>query len=626
MADVPLRYTADLADVKAQLAQLSGMTEAQVARQLKAMNSYYAARAKAEREAAKNAKTSWLVSEQGVGKTKESMAGLAAAASVLSPALGSVVQQGSALTGALKSVAGAGSLAGPAVGAVTVALGAGAYAWSRVTKEIEAERAAAEFAAQVNDTLERSLRRLEDANLDLAVAVGTLTEEEGYRQKVALNAQRSVLEFADSQKAQRKELEASIETSERWLKVSEYAYGGLPGLSDAFKYVADSVFGWSDSIDDAQGKLARLDKAVQDEAATQKELRDVLERVNEVREANKRSTKQATEAERDAERVAREQARALEQLVAIREQAQLGVLDGELRLHEEYRRQIADIAELEEVSGDHHEAEMARYAVKVEAMQKLTLLRREGERNEEEATAKANARLADYAKGQQNAWDARREAHAGAQAEIQDLAEQTGNWTLAQQAASRESASFYLDMTEMTATAIGDIAGSVASTVYALAERLAEGSKESAMKVYRAYQAIAIVEATVSTIAGAARALKDYPYPYSLVVAGLVAAQGAVQIGLIASESPSFADTPRPMRAGSQGMTARFAAGDIVVAGRDERDLVRQMQRAGIGMGGTQVLVRDADRHHGRYGRDPMRPPDRYDPMRRRAGRVPGRV
>ncbi|MHC5044907.1 MAG: hypothetical protein ACYTGI_21325, partial [Planctomycetota bacterium] len=101
---------------------------------------------------------------------------------------------------------------------------------------------------------------------------------------------------------------------------------------------------------------------------------------------------------------------------------------------------------------------------------------------------------------------------------------------------------------------------------------------------------------------------------------------GYAQAAAIAAQTvASFADTPGVMRADYSGMTASFAPGDLVVAGRDEGDLVRQMQRAGIGSGGTQVLIRDADSHRGRYGRDPLRAPDRYGLIKRRAGRIPGR-
>lgn len=50
-------------------------------------------------------------------------------------------------------------------------------------------------------------------------------------------------------------------------------------------------------------------------------------------------------------------------------------------------------------------------------------------------------------------------------------------------------------------------------------------------------QAIQIGKATMSTYEGASNALKDYPYPYNIVVAGLVTAAGLANVASIASQS-----------------------------------------------------------------------------------------
>ena len=62
------------------------------------------------------------------------------------------------------------------------------------------------------------------------------------------------------------------------------------------------------------------------------------------------------------------------------------------------------------------------------------------------------------------------------------------------------------------------------------------GKKNAAM--FRAYQVFAMAEAVVSTAAGVARALKEYSWPYSVIVGALVAAAGAIQIATIASATP----------------------------------------------------------------------------------------
>jgi len=68
-------------------------------------------------------------------------------------------------------------------------------------------------------------------------------------------------------------------------------------------------------------------------------------------------------------------------------------------------------------------------------------------------------------------------------------------------------------------------------------------------KFANAYKVVAIGEAVMSTAAGVTRAFKDFPFPTSLVVAGLIAAKGAVEIATIASQSfaSGSADIPRDM-------------------------------------------------------------------------------
>ena len=65
----------------------------------------------------------------------------------------------------------------------------------------------------------------------------------------------------------------------------------------------------------------------------------------------------------------------------------------------------------------------------------------------------------------------------------------------------------------------------------------AEGAKRS-KKMFRLQQALAIGEAIFSTYAGAARALKDYPAPFSFAIAALTVANGLAQVANIRSQQP----------------------------------------------------------------------------------------
>jgi len=274
-------------------------------------------------------------------------------------------------------------------------------------------------------------------------------------------------------------------------------------------------------------------------------------------------------------------------LQAISEAAYVSMLDGESKLTAEYQKQIAQITELEEVSGNRFEADIARARAREEYELELHEFRMDRARKQ----ADEEQRLA-------------QETH-DKQMQMQELTAQ----------ARQQATELYLASAQLTAQTLSQLfepETAAARAFFVLSQSLAAG--------------MAIMQAHVAAVAALA------PPPVGLgPVAGAplstaTLAFGYAQAAAIAAQTvASFADTPGVMRADYSGMTASFAPGDLVVAGRDESDLVRQMQRAGIGAGGTQVLIRDADSHRGRYGRDPLRAPDRYGLIKRRAGRIPGR-
>ena len=289
-------------------------------------------------------------------------------------------------------------------------------------------------------------------------------------------------------------------------------------------------------------------------------------------------------ADPDADLKAREAATL--QLQAISEKANLAILDGEAKLTAQYQAQIEKITELERLADDNAEAERARIAV----------------------TAEYEASLGEIY--------AQREAdRAQRQREIDRANHQERMRQIEAEKQARRA--FY--------NAVDGLAGTSAAYLSQLASTRAAEDKEAAMRVFKLYKAVSVAQAIISGATAAARALAEFPFPFSLGVAGIMAVEAGLRVAMIKATAPTFADTPGVIRADYSGMTATFAPGDLVVAGRDEGDLVRQMQRAGIGSGGTQVLIRDTDRHRGRYGRDPLRAPDRYGLIKRRAGRIPGR-
>ncbi len=217
--------------------------------------------------------------------------------------------------------------------------------------------------------------------------------------------------------------------------------------------------------------------------------------------------------------------------------------------------------------------------------------------------------------------------------QIAQLAEASGDYEEAHHARLAVTRQMESDLHSMRMQQASQLQSMYLSTAGTIANTLAQSFEQGSAAAYTFYvvaQGVAAAQAIIQSRAAAMAALA--PPPLGLgPVAGVPLAtatrvKGAVEAAAImATTAVGFADTPGLQRVGYGGMTASFAPGDLVVAGRDEGDLVRQMQRAGIGAGGTQVFIRDADSHRGRYGRDPLRAPDRYGLIKRRAGRIPGR-
>lgn len=112
---------------------------------------------------------------------------------------------------------------------------------------------------------------------------------------------------------------------------------------------------------------------------------------------------------------------------------------------------------------------------------------------------------------------------------------------------------------------------------------LATIAETQGKKAFKFTQALRYVEAIVNTAAGVARALAEYPWPYSLAVAATVAAVGAAQIATIASQKPPQA------HAGAsyipEESTYLLSKGERVLAPRENEDFTNFMRQGGGGNG-----------------------------------------
>ncbi len=546
-ARATVTYTAEISDLRKQLASIPDITGAEARKAVANLNKAVKGVERAQKRAAKAAEGQ-AASVKGLGdvagdseSAMRSWTGLVGLASPKAEALFNVIAEGA---GAFEGVTKGARLAGASMstmmavaGPLAAAAGAVALAFADAKRESDSITSSMELQASVADALEATERRLEDANLARAHALGELSKAQLRQAQAQITAQRAVLDFAAAQDTQRKELNEARESAEGWLDFFDrFDFS----IGNATTRAADAVFGWSDTIEDATGKLDTLNAGVVEEVELQKELKRALE---ETAEAQDRQAASAA-AQRDAAKRAAEEERA-----AAKEAAD------QLKIQQELERQAAE---------ERREADRIYLASKQAAI--------DLQREEEQAAA-------DLVTAQRAGLDA-------VLSSSQDLA-----------------------------------AG--------LSGAFVDGSA-AARAFYGVSQAIAASGAIISGLQASVAALLPPPVGLGPVagapLSAAMSAFGFAQAGVIAAQTvASFADTPGPVRAGGHGMAATFAPGDTVIAGRDTRDIQRQLDGAS-GASGPVVVERDVYRHLGRYGaRDALRAPKAYEQVRRQARRTPGR-
>jgi len=127
--------------------------------------------------------------------------------------------------------------------------------------------------------------------------------------------------------------------------------------------------------------------------------------------------------------------------------------------------------------------------------------------------------------------------------------------------------------------ALSTFAGGVADASRFAAEQMAQDNIEGAKRMFAVGKAAAISQAIINGALAVTRALADLGPIFGPIAAAGVAASTSAQVGIIAAQEPSFNDTPGPVSL-PRGGSASFAAGDLVVAGKDLGDMRRQIDAA----------------------------------------------
>lgn len=177
---------------------------------------------------------------------------------------------------------------------------------------------------------------------------------------------------------------------------------------------------------------------------------------------------------------------------------QLDTLSGVERINEEYRRLVFELGDLGKASGDEALAQEAiAIALDLRRVETDQLIRSQRELREEVALTTE---------------------------ELTDTA--STSW------------SSYLQIAEQVTGTVGNLVSTLATRQIDAYERGSKAQKEAALKAFKINQAVQGVNAGINTAVGVTQALASTAPPYSFVLAALVAAAGAVQVGLIASQKP----------------------------------------------------------------------------------------
>lgn len=562
-----------LANLRKQLASIPGLT----ADQAKLM---VAELSKAQKAAEKSAKQSIAATrktaEDAARATQNAAADLRAAAddagdsaSQIGAGVGLISDQAAAalqvlsdLADGVKGIGTAAQASGlplrtvaAAVGVAAAAVAAAAIAYRVATVEVNRINTARQAEAEIAASLVPAYRALEDAEAELAGAMGQLSEAGLRELSVRRAAQRAVLDYAAAQKEARKEAYETIIANEAWADSQRSLARGIAivaafstgvGVEGAKKWAAsiegslDAVTGWRSSVEDARAQLARLNVATQEQADVQSELVTVTL-------ATEKATRAKTAADKAAEEAEKQRAEAI--------RAYVDGLAGAAATHREA------IAALQAIAAGQREAgagELERLAIARDAALAQVEL-------EEGRAASAANNEAARVEAQRLAAAARVEIERTYQADVAALekeatrkaAEETDKRIAFQR---RLAASVASDLS----AALGGFADLAGDTAAQLQQRLEEqgdqltsaerrqleeqlaARRKGALAAFRISQGAAIAAASVTAGLAALEAYQSaiatVPYPANLVVAPVsaaaVAVAGAARVAAIAAQPP----------------------------------------------------------------------------------------
>ena len=576
MATVDLTVAADLSALRKQLAEVPGLTADAAARMTSELNKSIKASERASKSAvaaskaaADQARATAQAAAEANARVADQVGAVGAASAKLRGSLSLLPGPLGEVAGLVNDLADAGEVAAsssaalvPALAAVAAVVGALSLAYQGYAREQEQAAAQAELTRQINADLLPTINAIRDAQLDLAVATGTLTEVQARQQGAANAASDAVRATAASQREQRKALQETIDGNEALIGVVQSLDLFGIGAASGMVTLADSVLGLSDKAADARQSLGKLDQQLVTEAENQKTLRKVTQETTAAVDHRTRAMQAATKADTaaaDAARLVEEQERKiLAQAVAY----------------------IQGVRELEGIARSANEARLEGSAA-VEAQ-----LARELERIDEIAARQAEAAI--NAGQQASIETARVEARLATEARYyEQLDEMRAKDLEASRAAEEQLLATRQQTAQASLSASAGLFGGISELAGAAADMQVGTSKDAAMQLFGIQKAAALAQAAVNTALSVSQALVTPP-PIGPLQAAAALAAGLAQTAVIASTPPpSFSDTPGVMQMSSRGAVS-LAAGDYFAAAKDPGELQRQ---TGATTGGSASIL-----------------------------------
>lgn len=509
---------------------------------------------------------------------------------------------------AIREAGGISNIAKASVAALGGAMGALALAAAAVAPWIikysqETARAAehTQFLRDRQGELVGSMNDLDEAAIRYAEAAGTLTKVQADQERANNQATAAIDAFTTSHKAARSALIDTVAETEAWNRRLEV----LPEfLSTAIDYYA----GFTAARLQALGELRTLDEQEGKNQAIVIQTNELTKKAIALEDANSEAKGRARDASKALEeQLKREQAeyealqRAIEANYEAYDTADEAIKAFRASSHETWMSQLSDIDAVNAKRDDDLYALQQRYEAAAQA-------------------AQGNAdQLAEVD-----------ETYAAARVDLMDAAstevlrirheESVKALLLAQETADKEAAIMRRSQQAVIAGAgqlLGSLAGLMQSTIDSRTAAIQEmeaklddsGDKMSRAKRLRlereisaekaamqdsfnAAKQLRAAQATIAGFAAAANAMADYPYPYSLVVAGLAAGSALAEVAAIESEQPSFARGSANVGTGQEGFTATMHPREAVATSTGAELLGRDnIARANAGIAPQTIQV-----------------------------------